>query len=333
MAKIVFVELEKWEEDYIKNSVSDLEVVLTSEKLDDSTVAKYQDAEILSTFIYSSLTKEILEKLPNLKFIATRSMGFDHIDLDACRSRGIKVANVPTYGAHTVAEHTFSLILAISRKLIPSVEQAKKGDFSSEGLEGFDLNGKTLGVVGTGNIGKNVASLGLSFGMKVLAFSKHQDQDLVSKGVNYVTLDELLAQSDIVTLHLPHNSETEHIINMQNINKFKKGAVLINTARGALVETQAIADGLSSGILSAAGLDVLEEEVHLREEAELLSSEYLKNVDIKTELLNHVLLTKDNVVITPHNAFNSKEAVTEILGTTIANIKSYINNTPINLVE
>jgi len=333
MAKIVFVELEKWEEDYIKNSVSDLEVVLTSEKLDDSTVARYQDAEILSTFIYSSLTKEILEKLPNLKFIATRSMGFDHIDLDACRSRGIKVANVPTYGAHTVAEHTFSLILAISRKLIPSVEQAKKGDFSSEGLEGFDLNGKTLGVVGTGNIGKNVASLGLSFGMKVLAFSNHQDQDLVSKGVNYVTLDELLAQSDIVTLHLPHNSETEHIINMQNINKFKKGAVLINTARGALVETQAIADGLSSGILSAAGLDVLEEEVHLREEAELLSSEYLKNVDIKTELLNHVLLTKDNVVITPHNAFNSKEAVAEILGTTIANIKSYINNTPINLVE
>ena len=333
MAKIVFVELEKWEEDYIKNSVSDLEVVLTSEKLDDSTVARYQDAEILSTFIYSSLTKEILAKLPNLKFIATRSMGFDHIDLDACRSRGIKVANVPTYGAHTVAEHTFSLILAISRKLIPSVEQAKKGDFSSEGLEGFDLNGKTLGVVGTGNIGKNVASLGLSFGMKVLAFSNHQDQDLVSKGVNYVTLDELLAQSDIVTLHLPHNSETEHIINMQNINKFKKGAVLINTARGALVETQAIADGLSSGILSAAGLDVLEEEVHLREEAELLSSEYLKNVDIKTELLNHVLLTKDNVVITPHNAFNSKEAVTEILETTIANIKSYINNTPINLVE
>lgn len=333
MAKIVFVELENWEEDYIKNAISNLEVVLTSEKLDDSTVSKYQDTEILSTFIYSNLTKEVLEKLPNLKFIATRSMGFDHIDLVACKIRGIKVANVPTYGAHTVAEHTFSLILAISRKLIPSVEQAKKGDFSSEGLEGFDLNGKTLGVVGTGNIGKNVASLGLSFGMKVLAFSKHQDQDLVSKGVKYVSLDDLLSASDIVTLHLPHTSETEHIINMGNINKFKRGAVLINTARGALVETQAIADGLQAGILSAAGLDVLEEEVHLREEAELLSSEYLKNVDIKTELLNHVLLTKDNVVITPHNAFNSKEAVTEILETTIANIKSYINNTPINLIE
>lgn len=331
--KIVFFELEKWEEDYINANLSEYELIFTIEKLEQAEISKYQDAEIISIFIYSEIKKEVLDKLPNLKFIATRSTGYDHIDMVYCRARGIKVSNVPTYGAKTVAEHTFALILSISRKIIPSVEQAKKGDFSSVGLEGFDLSGKTLGVIGTGNIGKNVANLGLSFGMKILAFSRSQDQDLVSKGVKYVSLDELLSQSDIVTLHLPHTKETEHIINLNNIQKFKKGAVLINTARGILVETQAIVEGLEKGYLSAAGLDVLEEEAHLKEEKEFLSSEYLKNADIKTELLNHVLLTRDDVLVTPHNAFNSKEAVEEILGATIANIKNFINNIPSNIVE
>ncbi len=330
--KIVFFEVEKWEEDYINSSTSSYQPVLVTEKLDETTVLKYVDAEIISTFIYSKLTREVLEKLPNLKFIATRSTGFDHIDLNYCKERGIRVANVPTYGAHTVAEHTFALILAISRKLVPSVEQAKKGDFSSENLQGFDLFGKTLGVIGTGNIGKNVAEIALSFEMKVLAFSRTVSNELVSKGVEYVTFDELLANSDIITLHLPHTKETEHIINMQNIDKFKKGSVLINTARGALVETQAIAEGLEKGYLSAAGLDVLEEEAHLREEKEFLSSEYLSRVDIKTQLLNHVLLTRDDVVITPHNAFNSKEAVEEILEITASNIKKFTVGNPQNLI-
>jgi len=332
MPKVVFFEVEEWEKDYINSALSDYQPVLTDEKLEQSTVSKYQDAEIISTFIYSTLNKEILAKLPNLKFIATRSMGFDHIDLAACKEKGIVVANVPTYGTHTVAEHAFALILAISRKLIPSVERAKKGDFSSEGLTGFDLYGKTLGVVGTGHIGKNVALLGLSFGMKVLAFCRGQDQDLVSKGVKYVSLEELLETADIVSLHLPHNKETEHIINMQNIGKFKKGAILINTARGALVETQAILEGLEKGILSGAGLDVLEEEAGLKEERELVASEYLKKVDVQTELLDHVLLTREDVVITPHNAFNSKEALHEILETSIGNVKSYVNGTPTNIV-
>lgn len=331
--KIAFLEVEDWEEDYINSNLSGYNPVLTSEKLDETTVAKYQDAEIISTFIYSKLNREVLKKFPNLKFIATRSTGFDHIDLDYCKEKRIKVANVPTYGAHTVAEHTFALILAISRKLVPSVEQAKRGDFSSENLEGFDLAGKTLGVVGTGNIGKNVAEIALSFDMKVLAFSRSKNQELISKGVRYVSLDELLSLSDIVTLHLPHVKETEHIINMGNIQKFKKGAVLINTARGALVETQAIEEGLEKGYLSAAGLDVLEEEAHLREEKEFLSSEYLSKVDIKTQLLNHVLLTRDDVLITPHNAFNSREAVEEILETTVLNIEEFIKGNPQNLVS
>lgn len=333
MARIVFFEVENWEEDYVKNSLLGFDAVITSEKLDATTISKYHDAGIISCFIYSTLTQDILEKLPNLEFIATRSTGYDHINFSYCKEKNILVANVPTYGAHTVAEHTFALILAISRKLVPSIEQAKKGDFSSEGLEGFDLFGKTLGVLGTGNIGKNVALLGLSFGMKVLAYSRSEDKELVSRGVKYVSLDELLANSDIVSLHLPHSKETEHIINMSNIQHFKKGVVLINTARGALVETQAVLEGLGKGILAGAGLDVLEEELSLKEEREFLSSEYLKKADLKTQLLNHVLLTRDDIIITPHNAFNSKEAVEEILATTVSNIKNFLEGNPQNLVS
>lgn len=330
--KIVFFELEKWEENYINNNLLNFNPILTTEKLDENSFSKYSDVEIISCFIYSKLNKEVLEKLPNLKFIATRSTGFDHIDMDYCKNKGIIVTNVPNYGSHTVAEHTFALILAISRKIVPSVTQAKKGDFSSVGLEGFDLNGKTLGIVGTGNIGANVCQIGLAFGMNVLAYSKSQNQTLVAKGVKYVSFEELLKNSDVVSLHVPHTKETEHMINLSNIDKFKKGAILINTARGALVESQGILEGLEKGIFYAVGLDVLEEEAHLKEEREFLSTEYLSSANIKTELINHVLLTRDDVIITPHNAFNSKEAVEEILEVTIANIKNYINKTVVNNV-
>lgn len=330
--QIAFFELEKWEEEYIKTNLKEHEVLMVSEKLSLENVLNYANAEIISIFIYTNLNKELIDKLPNLKFVATRSTGFDHIDLDYCKQRGITVSNVPTYGAHTVAEHTFALILSISRKIIPSVEQARRGDFSSENLQGFDLAGKTLGIVGTGNIGKNVAKIALSFDMHVLAFSRTQDPELVSKGVQYLPLDEVLAKSDVVTLHLPHTKETEHIIKMSNINKFKKGSILINTARGSLVETQCILEGLEKGIFSGVGLDVLEEEAHLKEERQFLSTEYLKNADLKTELINHVLLTRDDVIITPHNAFNSREAVEEILESTVLNIKNYLIKTPSNIV-
>ncbi len=332
MQKIVFFEIEKWEEDHILNSFHDYSLVFSEEKLTKENASGFSDANIISTFIYSSVDKEVLDLLPNLKFIATRSMGFDHIDIESCKQKGISVSNVPTYGNYTVAEHTFALILAISRKIVPSVEQAKRGDFSSLDLTGFDLHGKTLGVVGTGHIGKNVCEIGLAFGMNIVAFSRSEDQDLISKGVKYVPLEELLQTSDIVTLHLPHSNETEHIINMNNIQNFKKGAVLINTARGALVETQALLEGLEKGILSGAGLDVLEEEAALKEEREFLSREYLSKVDIKTQLLNHVLLTRNEVIVTPHNAFNSKEALIQIIDTTIANIKTFIAGSPQNTV-
>lgn len=333
MAKIVFFEVEDWEREAISTTFAQAQPILTAEKLDETTVAKYQDTEIISVFIYSTVDKELLEKMPSLKFIATRSMGFDHIDIASCKEKGIVVSNVPAYGAHTVAEHTFALMLAVSRKIIPSVERAKRGDFSSVGLTGFDLFGKTLGVIGTGHIGRNVASLGLSFGMKVVAYCRHEDPALSARGVNYMGLDDLLANSDVITLHLPHSRDTEHIINSQNITKLKKGAILINTARGALVETKAILEGLEQGILAGVGLDVLEEENALKEEAEFLSSPHIQKGDMQTQLIDHILLNKENVVITPHNAFNSIEALHEILGTSLGNVKSFLNGTPVNIVE
>jgi D-lactate dehydrogenase len=333
MAKVVFFEVEDWEKKYIETALSTEQPLITAEKLEEATVNKYQDAEIISIFIYSPITKELLAKLPNVKFIATRSMGFDHIDLAACKEKGIVVSNVPTYGAHTVAEHTFALMLAVSRKIIPSVERARKGDFSSLGLTGFDLFGKTLGVIGTGHIGKNVCELGLAFGMRVIAYCHHSDDELCARGVNYVQLEELLASSDVITLHLPHSHDTEHIINSQNIQKIKKGAILINTARGALVETKAILEGLEQGILSGVGLDVLEEENALKEEREFLATEHLEKGDIQTQLLDHILLTRDDVIITPHNAFNSIEALHEILETSLGNVKSFLTGIPSNIVE
>ena len=332
MDKIVFFDVEPWEETYLKSALPNLDVVFTTDKLTIENAQNFQDVKIISTFIYSEISKEIIDKLPNLKFITTRSMGFDHIDVAYCKEKGIVVSNVPTYGSYTVAEHTFDLMLAITRKLLPAVEKAKKGDFTPTGLEGFDLHGKTLGVVGAGHIGGNVAKIGLAFGMNVLIFSRHADPELEKQGVKFVDLDTLLSSSDVITLHVPFTKETEHMINMGNIEKIKKGAVLINTARGALVETQAVLQALEKGILYGAGLDVLEEECDLREEKELLTEEFFKKCDIKTDLLNHVLLTRDDVVITPHNAFNSKEALEQINETTIANVKSFISGTPQNTV-
>ncbi len=322
--KIAFFELEAWEEEYIRKALKNHDLFISRDKLTKDNLSLVKDAEILSTFIFSILNKEILSQLPNLKYIVTLSTGFDHIDTKFCKEKGIIVSNVPSYGEHTVAEHTFALILALSRKLIPSIEQTKRGDFSLEGLRGFSLYGKTLGVIGAGHIGKRVIEIAKCFGMKVLIFTKHQ------KGS--VSLEQLLSSSDVITIHVPYNSDTHHLINMKNIRLFKKGSMLINTSRGGIVETQAILEGLERGILMGAGLDVLEEECNLREEKELLTNEFLKSCDIKTQLLNHVLLTRNDVIVTPHNAFNSREALLQILETTVLNIQAFETGKPRNTV-
>lgn len=330
--KIAFFETEEWEKKYLEKALADYQLVFNNKPLTGETASDVIDCDVLSTFIYSSLKGDVLAHFPNLKLIATRSTGYDHIDLDYCKKNSVTVCNVPTYGVNTIAEHTFALILALTRKLIPSIDRTRRGNFVLDGLRGSELAGKTLGVIGFGHIGKRVAELATAFQMNAIVYTRHPDVSYPNSHVRFVDLPTILRESDIVSLHVPLTAETKHLLNKDNIRLMKKGSVLINTARGAIVETEAILWALEQGILSGVGLDVLEEECALKEERALLTREFLATCDLKTQLLNHVLLTKENVIITPHNAFNSEEALQEILSTTVKNIEAWQAGKPQNTV-
>ena len=319
--KIAFFEIEKWEEDYIKNKLKNHKLIFLYDELNERNVNKIKDCEAICVFIYSKISRNILDNLPNLKVICTMSTGFDHIDLADCRKRNIKVYNVPYYGENTVAEHTFALILALSRKIVDSVGRVKKDDFNLKGLRGFDLKAKTIGVIGPGHIGQHVIRMANGFEMKVIACA-HKKEPKIAKelGFKYVSLEYLLKNSDIITIHCPLNKETTHLINMKNIKLIKKGSYLINTARGGIVETKALVYALNNHILSGAGLDVLEGECYIKEEKQLLNKKFIQEYDLKTFIENHILLKEKNVIVTPHNAFNSNEALLRIVDTTIENI-------------
>jgi len=323
--KIAFFEVQPWEEELIKKAASRLGADIFKEKVDER-LAEAQKYPLISTFIYSDLCENNLRKLPQLRLIATRSTGTDHINLDYCRENKIMVANVPHYGENTVAEHTFALILTISRRITEGVNRVRQGGFSPVGLTGFDLKGKTLGVIGVGNIGKYVIKIASGFGMKVLGVARHPRPELAKKlGFQYVNLEECLRRADIVSLHTPLTQSTFHLINRQNIGLMKKGSVLINTSRGPVVETEAILWALENGILAGAGLDVLEEEENLDDPAKLFDP-YLSKDDLKELVAAHLLREKPNVVITPHNAFNTKESIERIINTTVGNIEKFLAN-------
>ncbi len=295
-------------------------------------VAPVPDVDALSVFIHSQVTAQVLEGLPHLKFIATRSTGFDHIDLDACLSRGIVVSNVPSYGENTVAEHTMALLLMLSRKVHQSVLQVRSGRVDLAELTGFDLQGKTIGVIGAGHIGLHVIRIARGFGIRVLAYDVRSDPFLADLlGFAYVSMDQLLAESDIVTLHCPLTEKTEHLMGRAQIGRMKRGALLINTSRGGLVDTDALVGALESGRLGGAGLDVLEGEELIKEDKQLLA----QPVDVerlRTAVRNRVLLARDDVVFTPHNAFNSREALVRILEVTLANLEAYRAGQPVHKV-
>ncbi|OHA71356.1 MAG: hydroxyacid dehydrogenase [Candidatus Wildermuthbacteria bacterium RIFCSPLOWO2_12_FULL_40_9] len=332
--KIAFFETEPWEINYLKPRLKGLDLIFFEDKLTSRNLKKILDVDVLSPFIYSVVDKKVINSLESLKYIATRSTGFDHIDLKSCRRKNILVSNVPTYGENTVAEHTFALILALSRKVHLSWERTQKGNFSLDNLRGFDLKGKNLGVVGVGNIGRHVIRIAKGFDMNILAFDIKKDQKFAKEiGFKYVPLDYLFKNSDIITLHVPYNRATHHLVNLKTLKLFKKGCYLINTARGGICDTTALLKGLKQGIFAGLGLDVLEEECFIKEEIELLSTVFKRTCDLKTVLENHILINQPNVVITPHNAFNSKEALTRILDTTVESIKSFAKNKPINLVK
>lgn len=330
---IGFFDVDESESEVYKKQLTNVELFFDREPLTEKSAYKASNLEIISVRSPSKISAQMLEKLPQVKMITTRTTGFDHIDLEYCKQNNITVCNVPDYGAFTVTEHTFALMLALSRNLIQSVERTRKGDFSLTGLRGFELNGKTLGVVGVGSIGKAVIRIARCFGMKVIAYTKHPDEALAKEmGFTSLDLNTLLMTSDIISLHVPYSKETHHLINKENIRNFKKGSFLINTARGAVVDTEAILIGLDEKILSGAGLDVLEEECFILDEEELLTEQFLKECNLKTQLLNHVLLTRENVIITPHNAFNSTESRERILDVTVKNITAFRDNKPQNIV-
>lgn len=330
--KIVFFQINDWEIKHIKNKLKGYKIEFYKETLNINNVNKAKDADIISIFIYSNIDKKILNKLSKLKMIATRSTGFDHIDTNECKKRGIVVCNVPSYGENTVAEHTFALILSISRNIHKAYIKTLRNDFTIEGLKGFDLKGKTLGVVGAGHIGLHVIRIAKGFGMNVLVNTIHPDPFLAEVlDFKYVSLEELLKNSDIITLHVPYNKSTHHLINKNNIKLIKKGAILINTARGSVVDTEALIEALDKKILAGAGLDVLEGEDLIKEEKQLLYDK--KKIEVLGNLVkDHILLSKDNVVFTPHIAFYSQEALERILDTTIDNIIWFISGNPRNVV-
>lgn len=334
--QVAFLGCEPWEEEYIlKNlfnkNLSKISFFPAFNKI--SNFKKLTNFEIISVFINSSFKAKHFSMLPNLKFLSTRSTGYDHIDLRAAKKYNIKISNVPLYGANTVAEHTFALLLTLSRKIYPSISQTKQSNFSLDNLRGFDLKDKTIGIIGTGSIGSHVVRLAHGFQMKILLYDIYKNKSLAKKyQARYVSLQRLLRQSDIISLHVPYNKKTHHLINQKNIKLLKPGSYLINTSRGGLVETKALLKALVSGQLAGAGLDVLEEEGLIKEEIQLLDRQTsLKQLN--TLLHDHILLKFDNVIVTPHNAFNSNEALLRILDTTIENIKSFVAGKPINVVN
>ncbi len=336
--KIAFFEVPEAEKSIFTQSFNDADASFFEEKLNEDNAQKAKDVDIISVFVGSVVNKIVLDALPNLKFIATRSTGFDHIDREPALARDIKISNVPAYGSSTVAEFTFGLILNLSRKIINANDYIRgSSDFNFfPKMEGFDLRGKTLGVVGTGKIGKNVVKIARGFGMNVIAYDLYPDMSFAKENnLTYKSFSELLAESDILTLHTPYSKENHHLINKENVLTLKKGMYLINTARGELVDTDALIFGLKEGIIAGAGLDVLEGERELKEEVEILASEQKSTrvQDYKTLLEDRVLIEMPNVIITPHIAFYSKEAEMEIIKTTIENIKGFISGNPINLIK
>lgn len=331
--KIAFFEIQPWEEDALRAVFPTDELLFSSQSLKIENLNEAKECEALSVFIHSQITRELMDSLPKLKLIATRSTGYDHIDLEAAKERDIIVCNVPSYGENTVAEHTFALMLSLSRNIHRSHVRRLRNDFSIEGLKGFDLKGKTLGVVGTGKIGRHVIKIAKGFSMRVLAYDAFPSEELAAElDFSYVTLPELLAGSDIITLHTPYLKETYHLISEENVKMIKPGAMLINTARGELVDNDALLWALENKVLSGCGLDVIEGEELVREEKELLYEKKM-NVEKMSELVkDHILLSRDEVVYTPHIAFYSEEALERILATTIENMNCYLKGSCQNAV-
>ncbi|MDX1565950.1 MAG: 2-hydroxyacid dehydrogenase [Phycisphaeraceae bacterium] len=283
-------------------------------RLNQDTAALAEGCTAVCVFVNDVLDETALEALADrgVRFIALRCAGYNNVDLKAAGRLGFSIARVPAYSPHAVAEHTLALILTLNRKIHKAYNRVREGNFAIEGLLGFDLNGKTAGVVGTGRIGTIAAKLLRGFGCRVLAHDVEPKEACRSLGVEYVELWELFSQSDLVTLHCPLTPQTRHMVSAESIEQMKRGAMLINTSRGALVDTRAMIAGLKSGRLGSVALDVYEEE------ADYFFEDFSGGMILDDVLAR--LMTFPNVLITSHQAFFTREAMRNIAETTVGNL-------------
>ncbi len=278
---------------------------------------------VVCAFVNDQLNAATLKTLQTegVRLIALRSAGFNHVDLNAAERLGLRVVRVPAYSPHAVAEHAITLLLALNRKLIRAASRVRELNFSLEGLVGFDLFEKTAGIIGTGRIGTVMATILKGFGCQVLAYDLDPNPELLRLGVQYVHLNELYSRSDIISLHVPLNEATHHLINEQALAQMKLGVFLINTGRGRLIDTKALISALKKGRIGAAGLDVYEEE-------ENIFFQDLSESGLQDDILAR-LLTFPNVLVTSHQAFLTQEALNQIAETTLENISCFERGEPL----
>lgn len=329
MDTIIFYEIKEFErkffekELYGKYNLLFKETELTQESLlrDDEA-----NAQVISVFTGSRLTKNVLEKFKNLQLILTRSVGFSHIDTEYCEKNNIKAANTPHYGDYTVAEFAFGILLNLVRRICFGVNELKSGDMYPEtfGMELFD---KTIGIIGTGSIGSKSVKIAKGFSMNVICFDAVENQELIKEyGLKYTDLDTLCKLSDIIFLHAPLNTGTYHMINKERIKLMQEGAVIVNTARGELIDTEALYDALLEKRIRGAAIDVLEFEETISQKR---PCENMNFRNLRTSLINTKLLNLPNVIATPHIAYDTEEALKRILNMTIENLELFQKGEPI----
>jgi D-lactate dehydrogenase len=291
--------------------------------LNETTASLAAGFSAVCVFVNDRVNAAVIAKLASLGIglVALRCAGYNNVDLAAAKKHGITVVRVPGYSPYAVAEHTLGLMLALNRKLHRAYNRVREGNFALDGLLGFDMHGKTTGIIGTGKIGTVVAEILTGVGCRILAFDPVPNERCRSCGVRYIELDELLAQSDIITLHCPLTHENKHMINAAAIQKMKTGVMLINTSRGALLDTLAVIQALKSGKIGSLGLDVYEEE-------EQIFFEDRSGLIIPDDVFSR-LLTFPNVIITGHQAFFTREALANIAATTIDNISRFEQGQPL----
>ena len=293
-------------------------------RLDAKTVLAADGARAVCVFVNDVLSREVLERLAGsgIRLVALRCAGFNNVDLEAAKELGIAITRVPSYSPHAVAEHTIALILALNRKIHRAYNRVREMNFSLSGLVGFDLFGKTAGVLGTGKIGRIVAEILRGFGMRVLAFDPFPNQEWAAQhGIEYVEARILMRESDLITLHTPLTPETDHIVNKDTLALTKPGVMLINVSRGRLIHTRALIEALKSGHIGGVALDVYEEEEGIFFED--LSGEVLRDDELAR------LLTFPNVLVTAHQAFLTHEALSEIARITVENILRFVGKQPL----